>query len=311
MKFGLLVPCYNASEYVLEFLENIKKQEKQFDEIIFYDDASTDETVVLLEKNQCTVIKGKANKGPSFARNKLAEITSCNWFHFHDIDDFLHPEYLKKAATIAENHDVDVILCNVDWIDSQREKLLLSWQYSNDEINKNPIGYTISHPIGGINGLYKKSSFQSVVGFNCNIRLWEDADIHVRLAAVGARFHIIEEVLSYSIRHFNTLSSDQSAAWLTRLTLLKKYHNDFQEHTIRSIIGHEAQKVASNLMLLNMVLQAKESLFLSELCGVPVPDNKSISWKILKMILPSSIRIRLRVIQLKFAFRNTFHYQAV
>lgn len=310
-KFALLIPCYNAEKFVIPFLENIETLNKKFDEVLFYDDASTDDTVSMLEKHGQKVIKGTANKGPAFARNILATTTSCNWFHFHDIDDLLHAEYLEKVSDIAMSNDVDIVLCNVDWLDSNKSNIIFHWEYSHSEICKDPIGYTISHPIGGINGLYKKSAFEAVGGFDTDIRLWEDADIHVRLAANNARFYIIEEVLSFSIRYYDSLSANQNAAWLTRLSLLQKYFKGFNYASVHTIIGHEAQRAASKFLILNMVKEAEESLMLSELCGVPVPNNKNLVWKILKTTISANLRIRLRILQLQFAFRKTFHEDSI
>jgi len=303
--FSLLVPCYNSERFIDGFLANIDKLNKPFDEVIFYDDASTDNTVTLLTKRGCTVIKGDENKGPGFARNMLAAAAEGQWIHFHDIDDFLAPDYLAKTATVAQTGNYDVVLCNVDWYDTDQKNILISWKYSNGQINQDSVSYTIAHPIGGINGLYRKEKFLATGGFNTSLRIWEDADLHVKLAGKGARFYVIEEVLSISIRYSNSASADQTAGWLTRLNLLTSYQKLYFDKTIRITIGRQAQLAASILIMAQQYDAAKRALKLSELCGLKVPDGKSSVWRILHIMLPAWLRIKLRMAQLKFAFKKS------
>jgi len=303
-KFALLVPCYNAEKYIDGFVDNLSKLTQPFDEILFYDDGSSDGTYHLLVSKGLEVIKGDGNKGAGYARNKLAGSCTCEWFHFHDIDDRLASDYLAKTAAAITEHPLDVVLCNVDWYDAQTNALILNWTYSNKEINEDPIAYTVSHPIGGINGLYRKSKFLESGGFNTSVRIWEDADMHVTLAAHGARFFIVEEVLSWSLRYENSASSDQVSGWLTRLSLLQAYGEKFSERSHQQAIGEAAQITASKLIMSRQPAAAKRALQLSEQCGVQVPDNQSKIWHLMKAIFPGNIRIALRLLQLKRAFKT-------
>ena len=305
MSYAILVPCYNAEQYIDGFLKNLVIQTLQFDEVIFYDDASIDDTVKLLKGKGFNVISGEVNKGPGYARNQLAAACKSEWMHFHDIDDELDLDYLAKTSAVTKSDpSVDVVLCNVDWHDAVSRKVLLSWTYSNEEINKNSIAYTIAHPIGGINGLYRKSKFIQTGGFNTEIRIWEDADLHVKLAANNAVFRVIEEVLSRSLRYYDSASSNQAQGWLTRLNLLTAYSKSFTGIAEQNEIGRQANVTTSNLILNGETAAATKALKLSETCGVSVPNNNSHVWNILKQLLPASVRIPLRVFQLRMAFKK-------
>lgn len=276
-----------------------------FDEVLFYDDASTDRSVMMLESKGFKVIRGSENKGQGYARNRLAEASTCTWLHFHDIDDLLTVDYLAKTAAIAENDAIDVVLCNVDWYNQHGNKVILRWYYLNSEIKLNPVSYTIANPIGGINGLYRKSKFIAAGGFNSAMRIWEDADMHVRLAACNAKFHIVEEVLAIAIRYPRSASTDQVSGWLNRLKCLKDYFERFKDEINRTTIGKQAQLTASRLVLCRRYDAAKAALLLSEQCDVKVPDNNNRLWSILKLITPARLRIRLRIAQLKYAFAKS------
>lgn len=301
-KFSLLVPCYNAEKYIEKFIANILALKSAFDEVIFYDDASTDNTFELIKSKGYPIIKGNTNGGPGYARNKLAETATGNWIHFHDIDDGLHPDYLIETSKIAAEMVVDVILCNVTWYDAKTEIPLIYWKYSNDLINKNPVVYTISNPIGGINGMYNKEFFLNAGGFDTEVRIWEDSNLHVKLAAEGAKFYVIEKELTYSLRYEESISSNQNLGWLIRLEQLQKYATHFTDQEIKNTIGIQAQFTASRLIMGKQYEVAKDAFLLSEKCNLKVPYSNNLLWKILKFILPKTVRIKLRILQLKSAF---------
>ena len=303
-QYSLLVPCYNATNFISGFLENLEKLTLPFDEVIFYDDASTDDTANILLALGYHVIQGTINSGPAYARNKLIEAAHFDWIHFHDIDDFMDPAFLDKTSKLAKKELVDVIICNVDWYDACTKELVVSWTYRQDEIDTHALNYTISHPIGGINGLYRKETLIEAGGFNADIRIWEDADMHVRLAGINARFCIIEEVLSYAYRYAETASSDQTVAWLIRAGQLWTYYHSYVHSNTRLEIGRQSQLAAAALLLSGSGRAARKALQLSELCGVKVPVSQKLHWRIYKGILPLFLRIELRLVHLKFAFRK-------
>ena len=202
---SLLVPCHNAAKYLPRLMETVKDQAVHFDEVICYDDGSTDNSVEVAEKLGMQVIRGQQCRGPAFARNKLAKATACDWFHFHDADYLLCHHYLERTKCNITS-EIDVILCNVDWVDADTNRILIPFRYSNQELQNSPSNYLLSHPVGGINGLYRKTTFLQNGGFNESLRIWEDADLHVRLAVSGARFVVIEEVLAISLRHSQTVT---------------------------------------------------------------------------------------------------------
>ena len=101
--FSLLVPCYNAETYLPAFLKNLENLKKNFDEVLFYNDGSTDGTLELLKQSGFRFFSFE-NKGAGAAKNFLARAATCPYIHFHDVDDFMHPDYLLHIEkTILEN----------------------------------------------------------------------------------------------------------------------------------------------------------------------------------------------------------------
>ena len=92
---SIIIPIYNAEEYLEECLESVINQEVPFDEyeIICIDDGSTDNSNLILEKynkqiDNLTVFH-QNNSGVSVARNRGLELAKGTYIWFVDADDFI------------------------------------------------------------------------------------------------------------------------------------------------------------------------------------------------------------------------------
>jgi len=258
--YSLLIPCYNASAYFDLFIKHIEALNIVFDEIIFYDDASSDNTAQLILSKGYRLIQGNENKGPGFARNRLAEAATGDYIHFHDVDDEFHPNFLTWIKAKTTSSQADVILGHADWLDSATRTPQICWRYNEAEINVDTIGYFITHPLGVINVTYKRQAFLKVNGFDEKQRCWEDADLHVRLAAAGASFSVIDEILAYSIRHGNGISNDQKACWHCRLNFLNQYAQKYSDRINKDLLTGELKKVQNAFINIGDFKQLKNIL---------------------------------------------------
>src|SRR5690242_6343139 len=98
-RLALLIPAYNAAQYLPRLLDSAARQTQSFDEIWVYDDCSTDNTAVVAERHGARVVRGDSNRGCSHGKNRLATETKCEWIHFHDADDELLPNFVVRART--------------------------------------------------------------------------------------------------------------------------------------------------------------------------------------------------------------------
>lgn len=289
IKFALLVPCYNAAGYIDLFLDNLSKLDTPFDEIIFYDDASTDNTYQLLKSKSCNVIKASENRGPGYARNRLAEAATCPYIHFHDIDDEFNPQFLSLVNEKLEHHPYDIVLGNADWVDQASRNVLIKWRYHQDKIINNPIAYFISNPLGIINTVYNRQFFLQENGFNEEIKCWEDADLHIRLAAAGAKFEVIDEVLAYSVRHSNGISRNQQWCWQCRLKFIKLYLEKYRGMVDREIFKTELKRIQTAFVNMGLYNRLNQIIALNKLYGLGISTHKIAIVYYLNKIVPTVV----------------------
>lgn len=115
--FSIIVPCHNSFQYLVNCYRSLVNQTIEMEkiEIIFVDDASTDNTFLLLceiEKQfpeSIMVIRLDKNMRQGGARNVGLQYASGRYISFVDSDDWLDEEMYSKLAEIIEECEPDII----------------------------------------------------------------------------------------------------------------------------------------------------------------------------------------------------------
>ena len=114
---SVVIPLYNAAEYVGECLESLLIQTFQDFEVIVVDDCSTDNSVEVVESylpkfdGRLKLTKTEKNSGGGgyVPRNIGFKLAQGSYVYFVDADDFLLGSALEILYTTARNNAVDVV----------------------------------------------------------------------------------------------------------------------------------------------------------------------------------------------------------
>lgn len=116
-KVSIIIPCYNAQDYICKCLDGLLKQTcKDFD-IILVNDCSKDDTVRVAEEwgklhdLSVYIVTNEKNSGPSLSRYNGAKLSNNEWVTFCDSDDWYEPEFLDKMITKAEKDQCEIVFC--------------------------------------------------------------------------------------------------------------------------------------------------------------------------------------------------------
>lgn len=112
---SVVIPVYNAENYVKRCLDSVLNQTYSNLEIILIDDGSTDNSWGILKDYQNkypNVIKifKQENMGVSKTRNKGIQIATGKYLMFMDNDDYLEKEYIEKFVCEIVKNDYDVVI---------------------------------------------------------------------------------------------------------------------------------------------------------------------------------------------------------
>lgn len=113
MKISIIIPVYNEERYVLEILERVNSQKKNYDlEIIVNDDTSTDNSLKILKENHHLydkLIEGKVNKGKGYAIISALNYVSGKYLLIQDADLEYNPKDYSQLFSPILNLDADVV----------------------------------------------------------------------------------------------------------------------------------------------------------------------------------------------------------
>lgn len=207
---ALCVPAYNAESFLPRLLLSAKNQAVPFDEILVYNDASTDQTAKVAECHGARVIEGITNLGCSSGKNILANLSKCKWVHFHDADDDLLPDFTERVHDWINRagDQYDVLLLNFKYVDFSSGNLLMVANYDADELRRDALKYAIDHKIVNF-GVYKLKPFLDAGGFDLGKEVLynEDSALHQRLAGNGLKFDYLPEITCINYRYQASMSS--------------------------------------------------------------------------------------------------------
>ncbi|MBE6622773.1 MAG: glycosyltransferase family 2 protein [Ruminococcaceae bacterium] len=113
---SVIVPVYNAEEYLIRCVDSIRHQTYENLEIILVDDGSPDNCPLMCDelKEQDSRIKviHKQNAGQGLARNDGLDIAQGAYVTFVDSDDWISPEHIENLYNAIKKHSADACLGN-------------------------------------------------------------------------------------------------------------------------------------------------------------------------------------------------------
>jgi len=124
-KFSIVITCHNQARFIGEAISSALSQSYSHKETVVVDDASTDNSVEILDKygSDIQLLKLPQNVGAARARNAGAEFAHGDYVVFLDGDDLLLPWALEMYARVLSHQQVPVIISTLLWFDGQPPKM--------------------------------------------------------------------------------------------------------------------------------------------------------------------------------------------
>lgn len=112
------IPVYNAERFIEKSLQSVIAQTYKHIEIIIVDNASTDATLLKVERiclsynlKNIRIIRHETNKGLGASKNTAIAEAKGKYLYFMDSDDYIEPDTLDYLmSSIGERDDIDVVI---------------------------------------------------------------------------------------------------------------------------------------------------------------------------------------------------------
>lgn len=225
----VIIPVYNAEEYLDRCIKSVINQSYKNIEIILVDDGSTDNSGSICDKYKDVDKRiktiHKENAGVSEARNSGLEMASGYYINFVDADDYIDKDMIRKLVTAIENTKSEIAICNYYYNKSTNLENTMSVTNIMEKIlsKKYFRGYVF-------NKLYKKELINKI-RFHSDIYIAEDLLFNCEYLLKCKKCSYLNEKLYYYCDNKNsTLNKKINSKYLTIIDAYEKIEKIYKEN---------------------------------------------------------------------------------
>ena len=204
IKVSVIVPVYNASQYISKTLNSIIAQDFDSYEIIVIDDGSTDNSLEIIKDtlNQCNVsnkVIHQENAGVSLARNVGIDESKGKYLVFIDADDYVSENHLSSLYNGKTDFSLTL------YAKKQGDKLTNLDSYSQDLISTQEfieMELNMQITFNFFQLMYKSDIIKNNnIRFTPGIVYGEDTEFAHKALNYGDTIAINNEVTYYYVQH--------------------------------------------------------------------------------------------------------------
>lgn len=248
---SVLCGCYNQSKFILESLESVKNQTYKNFEIIIWDDASTDDSVSIIEKwifenpeKEVTLIKHEKNIGICRSLNECFRLSKGKYIQMLALDDVLLPDKLERHVALLEKSTENeaMVFSDANLMDNssqlyQNKFIALHKKYLSLKTGNFFDELLLGNFIPAMSILLKKEIIEKVGEWDEEL-VYEDYDMLLRLAK-NYDFIVDEEISAiYRLHEENSHKNLETKMIKSKYKIYLKHinYNDRVNHLLKSYL---------------------------------------------------------------------------
>lgn len=268
INISILITYFNERELLTSCLESLLAQTVKPDEILIYDDASDHPPETFLPEGLIArVIRGERNVGPGAGRNILLKEATGDYIHFHDSDDWFHPNWCEAVCSQLMQTPVDVLFTEVTSSSSGLPDFNYPFMgFARFDDSTDLTSVAIRGALLIPSGTIRREKALHIGGFRTGLWQSEDKDFYIRLAASGVSWAVDVHPLICIRNRPDSRSKDKAKVWQDGLKCLefaskelpKRYHQD---------IANAAAQCATQLLQIDQKESARRALTLVQELG--------------------------------------------
>ncbi|MFC6955394.1 glycosyltransferase family 2 protein [Halorubellus litoreus] len=236
-----IIPTYNRADALPRAIESVLAQTHDDVEAVVVDDASTDDTQLILERyaddDRVRTFTHRENKGGNAARNTALEHATGDYVALLDSDDEWHPEKVERQLDRLDELGDEYVAAYCDWAyeldgTSGSAKQAISGVLSHFQSNApdeggaddllEPILADDLHTAAGSTLLVERDVAEAAGGFDESLDRFQDTDFLIRVVLEG-KLAYADDVL---MTRFDTGSPSADTYAEANEQLLEKYDDE-------------------------------------------------------------------------------------
>ncbi len=211
---SVITPAYNVAPYIGACIESVQAQTLTDWEMIIVDDASTDETVAVVERylsdERIRFLRNEQNMGAGYTRNRALEHAQGEWIAVLDSDDWYAEERLERLVGFAQQMGVEMVADLSTIITGSGEVIYTAWSTFGKN-PRHPRRYSVEEVIR-CHPSFKpliRADFvrQHAIRYPAHIRQSQDYAFYMEILIKGARFALLPESLYFRRLHSSSITA--------------------------------------------------------------------------------------------------------
>ncbi len=245
-KVSVIVPVYNAENYLEECLNSIVNQTYHNLEIILVDDGSTDRSSKICDdyalKDSRIKVIHKENGGLSDARNVGIENSTADYITWVDHDDVITFDYVEVLYKVLVENDADISMCGhqrfIDKIEIIKKPYTVR-KLSNAEALEKFGGVNAGISVYVWSKLYKRAL---ILQYKFNSDMTDDISTTYKYFSDAKKIYYINKVLYFHRNLPNSLGKKESDSRkklqaIAEVALYLEERNIRNKYIIHSYLG--------------------------------------------------------------------------
>lgn len=272
---SVVIPIYNAEEYIDRCLNSILKQRISGLEVICVDDGSADNSYSILKRwksryANVRVLQQK-NSYAGTARNLGASVAKGDYIHFMDIDDCVIPGAYEKILNVIKNYRPEFMKAKAYAVDAHTKKMWKDNPYDLRNVPKELFGKVMSFrdkpeiflqlPPVPWNGIVKKAYIdENYILFN-HLKCVNDRSFFIHAVSHAESIYLLDEyIVMHQVNNPKSLAGgrrnkENFHCYIEACGLVAGIIKDLPYDLQRIVFGNELIEFANDFMCLHEDVQ--------------------------------------------------------
>jgi glycosyltransferase involved in cell wall biosynthesis len=204
---SVLMPVFNVDRYLGRAIESILDQTHANLELVIHLDAPTDDSAAIAQRyadsdDRVVLVGNGENVGVSIGLNRAASVARGSFLARMDADDIARPQRLSTQLEFLSSHPA-VVVVGSDALhineDDEVLGLTIAGPRSVQDFERMRSKGEITLVLDGTS-MMRREMFERVGGYDAEMPIAVEVDLHSRLAEYGAIVSLPEPLLLYRLR---------------------------------------------------------------------------------------------------------------
>ena len=236
-KISIVLPTYNGSKWVANAIQSILNQEEKDWELIVVNDASTDDTLSIVEgfANQdprIIVVTNQTNKKLPASLNIGFNLARGKYLTWTSDDNVFKPNAIGLMSSYLDsNPNLDLVSLKYDLINSNGEILPVPYKVPHFQ----PESLLLYDNVGAA-FMYTRSIQDRIGGYNEELFCVEDYEYWLRIALAGNIGFFEDNVYQYRVHSASFTATKKERVRLLTMKVKKRFASQFFERYAYSFL---------------------------------------------------------------------------